>query len=435
MKHLKSLLLAVVLPLVVITVFCINISAKAAKNTPVSPALNVITSNLEMKKCGLKDSTVHFSYDEFDDYLNTSGMSSIKITSLPSEYEGKLSLGGVPVISGQKIAKSDINSLSFSPATKDISSVSFSFSGEGLCCESSLKCTLFMLDEINTSPVISIPASNKDPLTTTKNVMVYSIFSAEDQENDNISYEIKTEAEHGRVSILSDNSGEFTYTPAFDYTGYDRFEYVAVDSYGNRSESAWIEIDVNDSKNGVFFNDMLCHKDHNEAIRSTEYGLLSGQIIQGKACFSPNAFLTKAEFISIALEAAGINCIQGVYNTSLDDESDIPARFKGAVSYAVNSGIADPLKTEQGVYFYPNSPITRAEAAVIVNNILCLENTGDSPVFKDVEEIPSWAIDDISILADSEVMSALDDGSFSADSNVTNIQAAKIFCKIFEMKK
>ncbi len=431
MKHIKNILIAVVFPILFISFVCHNISAKQTVKTPLSPALSVIASDMEMKKCGLSDTDIYFTYNDFEEFLHTQNFKSITVSSLPSEFEGVLYLKNIPVISNQVIYKKDIKELKFSPSSNSVSTSSFYFSGDLLSCESSVKCTIHLLPEINTAPTISADTFGGQKLTTQKNIMVYSKLQAEDSENDAINYEIITQAQHGIISVS--DSGDYTYTPSYNFVGKDRFEYVAVDIYGNRSESAWIEIDVENNKNNTFFNDMLKHEDHNSAVRITDYGIMTGKVIDGKMCFLPDYRPTKAEFISMALKSAGIEVDNTNISTGFVDDSDIPIHLKNAVAYAVNTGIVTGTKTEQGVFLYPNSEITRAEASVIVNNILNIEKSDNDIIFKDSQDIPSWASDDIMSLARENIIESMNDGSFMPNSEITNIQAAKIFCKIYEM--
>ena len=200
--------------------------------------------------------------------------------------------------------------------------------------------------------------------------MVYSKLNAEDNENDEIFFEITTEPSHGIVNFTNKNTGNFTYTPAIDYIGKDKFEYVVYDEYGNRSDKTWVEISVEKNSNNIFFSDMLRHEEHKSAVKAAAYDIMSGKIIDGNYCFMPDSTPTKAEFISMALKAAKIDITTTTTNTGFADDSDIPSALKEYVSYAVNAGFVSGTKTDKGVFFYPNAPITRAEAAVMINNII-----------------------------------------------------------------
>ncbi|MBQ4116903.1 MAG: S-layer homology domain-containing protein [Clostridia bacterium] len=433
MKRLKKAIIFFALTLLVSSPF-LHISAKKSSQTPISPALSIIAEEMNMKKCGLVNSPLYFKHQDFRDFLSVNKLDSITINTLPSVFEGTIYLGDVPVITNQTVSRIDMNKLRFVPASNDVTSASFRFSGNGISCESSVKCSLFLFDKLNTAPVITQNVISTEKLTTKKNIMVYSTLSASDAENDELYFEVSTEPKHGIVRFVDNKKGVFTYTPAFDYTGKDKFEFSVSDIYGNKSEKAVVEIKVEKNENDTFYSDMIFSEEHLDAVKVDTYGIMSGKLVDGKMCFSPNNTPTKAEFLQMAMKASGVDGEMIAVDTAFTDDSDIPLSLKGYVSYAAGKGYIEGTKTENGVFFYPNSPITRAEAAVLINNIIKAEGNATTVSFVDSDTIPSWAQEDIDTLAELKIMEALSDGSYSPNTNITNAQAAKIFCKIYEMK-
>lgn len=435
MKHIKNLIFILVLPIVIISLTCTKISAKQEINSPLSPALSVISYNLQMKKSGLVDTSLHFTAKDFEDFMLVDNLKSITITSLPSEFEGNLYLEDVPVISNQTIYNKDINKLHFIPTSSDISSSNFHFFGNGMSCESSIKCSLYFLPELNTSPTIVQNVNKGESLTTLKNIMMYSTLHAEDSENDQLFFEICTQPEHGIVSLSDASSGKFTYTPALNYVGKDKFEYVVYDAYGNRSNKAWVKINVEKNDDNAFFTDMLRHEDHNTAIKATKYKIMSGKIIDGKMCFSPDSTITKAEFITMAMKACGINSKKDVINTGFTDDNDIPISLKSYIAYAADAGYIQGTKTDEGVFFYPNAPITRAEAAVMISALINIDHNQNDITLNDISDIPSWAEKDVLTVVGLDIIDTLPDGNYSPNTNVTNALGANIFCNLYEISQ
>ncbi len=433
MKKFKKAIIFFALMLFVSSPY-LYISAKKTTTTPVSPALSVIAEELNMKKSGLVNSTLHFKYQDFRDFLEVSKLDSITVNTLPSVFEGTIYLGNIPVIANQTIKKADMNKLSFVPASNDVLHASFRFSGNGISCESSVKCSLFLFNKLNTAPVVTQDVISTEKLTTKKNIMVYSTLSASDAENDELFFEVATEAKHGIVRFVDSKNGVFTYTPAFNYTGKDSFEFSVSDIYGNTSEKTVVEIKVEKNNSDTFYSDMISREEHLDAVKVDAYGIMSGQLVDGKMCFLPEHTPTKAEFLQMVMKSSGIDGNMIAVDTAFTDDSDIPLALKGYVSYAAGKGYIEGTKTENGVFFYPNSPITRAEAAVLINNIIKAEGNSTTVSFVDSDTIPSWAQEDIDTLAELKIMEALSDGSYSPNTNITNAQAAKIFCKIYEMK-
>ncbi len=429
-KNTKRLFLFLTFPFMFFTLLCLHTSAKS--NTPISPALSVIAGQLQMKKCGIVQNDIYFTGKDFSDFLCLESVKEITITSLPSEFEGKMYLGNIPVISNQTIHASDIEKLCFKPASSDITSSTFYFLGNDTSCDTSLKCSIYLLKELNYSPVISLQTSAGERLTTQKNIIVYSTLSADDPEKDDVTFEITTPPRHGIARINDMTSGEYCYIPSTDYTGKDSFEFVAVDKYGNRSDVARVDIKVEKTISNAIYTDMLWHKDHNDAVKITSYNIMSGELIDGKLCFSPENTPTRSEFLIMALKAAKKYNSVEVINTGFTDDSDIPLAHKGYVAYASEMGYISGTQEENGIYFRPNSPITRAEAAVLISNILGADESNVNIDFSDKNDIPSWAQSDVMALAQMGIMGDVGNGVYAPNSNVTNIDAAKILCRICE---
>ena len=341
----KTLFLFFTLPFMFFTFLCIPASAKS--NKPISPALSVIAGQLQMKKCGITQNDIYFTDKDFSDFLCVESVEEITITSLPSEFEGKIYLDSVPVISNQTVRASDIGKLCFRPASSDITASTFYFSGSNTSCDSSLKCSIYLLKEPNYSPVISTQTSGGEGLTTQKNIIVYSTLSADDPEKDEITFEITTPPRHGVAKINDMTSGEYCYIPSTDYTGKDSFEYVAIDKYGNRSGVARVDIKVEKTISGAIYTDMLWHKDHNDAVKITSYNIMSGELIDGKLCFSPDDTPTRSEFLVMALKAADKYNRVDVINTGFTDDADIPLAHKGYVAYASEIGYISGTQEEK----------------------------------------------------------------------------------------
>lgn len=244
MKHIKKFLYTLIFITFVFSAGCLKTYAKSNSDPLLSPALSVISHNLQMKKSGLIDTPVCFTHNDFKEFLNMDSLTTVTIASLPSEFEGKLYLGSVEVVADQSIRSSDINSLRFVPASPEIKSTTFRFYGNETCCETPIRCSLYLFPEVNTAPVLTQTVSSRQKLSTPKNMLLHSSVSAEDNENDSLSFEVVNLPTHGTVSFDSENLGSFTYIPAFDYVGKDKFEYIAIDEYGNRSEKASVEITV-----------------------------------------------------------------------------------------------------------------------------------------------------------------------------------------------
>ena len=384
-----------------------------------------------MKKSGLLDTSVYLTSDDFEEYFGIERLDSITVNCLPSEFEGKLLLGNTPVVTNQTIYKKDIKGLHFSPASPDTKSAAFLFSVNNISIQAPVRCSLYLFSEINCSPVISQRVSKGEKLSTLENIMVFSSVSAEDGENDAMTFEITTPPEHG-IACFTDSDGAYTYTPSQDYVGKDRFEFCVVDEYGNRSERAWVNIVIEKNKGNVFFKDMIARPEHLEAVKAAQYDIMSGKLIKGEMCFSPDSPITKAEFLQLALTTVGIAPDSSSVTTAFADDSDIPAKHKGYVISAAQRGYISGVKTDNGVFFYPNSPITSAEAASIIRKIIESVPSLTSTVGKS-SVIQSSLSDDTSVSTSIKLFELLSDSAYSPDSVITNAVGAEVFSRLFEM--
>ena len=106
--------------------FAAAITTVCAQMAVLSPALGVIESSIEMKKCGVINCDVKFSAKDFDDTL-CSKVEYVTITSLPDSEDGRLVLDRVNVLENQTIARGDISGLCFVPAKDRECAASFCF--------------------------------------------------------------------------------------------------------------------------------------------------------------------------------------------------------------------------------------------------------------------------------------------------------------------
>lgn len=83
--------------------------------------------------------------------------------------------------------------------------------------------------------------------------------------------------------------------------------------------------------------------------------------------------------------------------------------------------------------FSPNETITRAEAAVMLGNMLDPAVPTVKPIFADAARVPEWAYDALSALNAIGVFRGTGSGMIAADSKITRAQAAQILCAVAEL--
>ena len=108
-------------------------------------------------------------------------------------------------------------------------------------------------------------------------------------------------------------------------------------------------------------------------------GIFTGETIGETACFSPERQVTRGEFVTMLVKALDIPVDEDVTQTGYTD--DIPLWLRPYLAAAVRSGLTDGLENQQ--VFEPDSPITAAEADVLLKNALNREESCIAP-----EELP-----------------------------------------------
>ena len=340
-------------------------------------------ADLSLAKNGLVGETMAFSADDFD---SEEGLDAIVVTSLPDPAAGTLTLGGLLVGEGDVIALSAVDGLRFTPSAQPtVLETGFTFAPLYVDGARGTECMaeLYLLTQANGAPV----AENLE-LTTYKNVAVTDRFAAVDPEGDILTYRLVKKPARGQVTIGED--GQFVYTPYENKTGKDSFTYIAMDTVGNASDPATVKVKIEKPDTKVAYADLDGHPAHRDAIRLAEEGVFVGECVGEQYFFQPDALVTRGEFLAMAMDTAEVETLAGVTRTGFADDEDIPTWAKPYVSAALMGGLIQGSRDEAGqVVFQANDPITRAEAAVMLDRMLGVTDV-DAGAFGPAEA-PVWA--------------------------------------------
>lgn len=314
--------------------------------------------------------TLAFSHDDFPPSSQPSDpLSAITITTLPNRSCGILSVGTQPLEQGEVVRLSALNGLRFqamNAPTADKTTFSYTPSFASGTQGKEVTVELFLLREQNQAPI-----SENLSLSTYKNIPVTGYFQAVDAEGDPLTFQITDTPARGSVTLAEDGTGRFVYTPYENKTGKDTFTYVAVDSAGNISNPAKVSVRIEKATTPVTYSDMDGNPAHKAAVRLAQEGVFVGEYVNGRYFFSPDTPVTRSQFLSMAMSVAGLAPLEQVSTTGFADDLSIPTWAKGYVSSALMAGAIHGTRDEVGrVIFSPNSTVTRAEATVILNNLL-----------------------------------------------------------------
>lgn len=359
---------------------------------PVSYGLRVLAAKEELVFAGLQGNELSFTSEDIRRAMNLSELSYVTIRRLPVPGEGTLFVGSVGAAEGQVISAGSLSLLSFAAAddTKPSeATIEISVNGS----DYAVTCRLCLLDRLNYTPTVALAPSVSLNVETYKGITMAGTVSAYDPEGDELTYEIVRYASHGRVTLTDRHTGAYVYTPDPGFVGVDSFDYVVRDRYGNYSTSATVSIQVSLQPTSVTYADIEGTAEAAAILSVSERGLMNGVRVGGKTYFKPEAAISRLEFLVTAMEAAGITAdsVKDAGTPALADAGQIPASLRPFVAYAMQKGYIGGKTVEGGLCLCPDETITRAEAAVILSNIIGYAVEDTVTAFADESTLPAWS--------------------------------------------
>ena len=401
----------------------------AVSPDPVSQGVGVFAAATDVAVSAPVGTEVVFSAEIFERGLNLARVESITVKSLPAVTDGELLLGSERVAAGQTVAAESLGYLVFCAAREEEMSSAFTFSVNQNPTE--VTCNVYLLEAVNYTPTVSMASSLSLNVSTYGGFCAHGRLSAYDPDGDDLVFEIVSYPQNGSVRLVDAGMGTYVYKPYSGYVGNDSFSYVARDPYGNYSALATVKLRIETLGTSVTYVDMQESHAYPAALMLTEAGVMSGTQIGSQYYFHPEKSVTRAEFLVMAMNAAGITDVPTCYDTGFADDAEIPESMKGYVATAYAMKYVSGSIVEGELKFLPNEPITRAQAAVILANMLGLEEASVTPTFADGSEIPAWASEAIYSLNTAGIMTT-SDGYISATSKLTREQTAQMLAAVMQ---
>lgn len=427
-KHTKHIFL-ILTAVLILSVSSFHAFANAdtkASSEVISMGLQNIADSFTIKVSAPAGEDILIVKDDILRALNRSDVSSITVTSLPSTEKGTLYLYEISVKVGDIIPGSDISALSFSPAGNYITNASFTFTEPSSSCE--YTCKMFLLSDKNSSPLTNTGVLGS-LAATFEDISIFASLTGYDPDGDDVEYIVVSYPKNGSISLDS-SSGKYQYTPKSGFTGSDSFSYVICDEYGAFSTSRKVSLTVDKIDKSEIFQDMQNSSSLSEAVYLARNGIMSGSTVSGSLMFSPSSEPTRAEFIAMLMKCIGADERSNVLHTVFSDDADIPSAYKGSIANAYELGYITGTSQNGKLLLDPTSPITRADAAVIINNILSLDTSSSLPTaITDVSDCPKDTFEAVNALCNAYIMPTFDREA-NAHENVTREYAAKLLFNV-----
>ena len=427
----KKKTLGILILTLLLCIGCFSSCAQQANaQKPISPALSCIAEESSMAKSALVGQSITFSADDFARALNVNKIEKLTITSLPPVTDGELRVGSTVLSSPQTLSAASVALMTYYPASS-VTSSEFRFrvndSQYEMCCK------LYLLDKQNYAPTLSTAPKTALEVSTHQNVTLFGTLPCYDPDGDETFIEIVSYPEKGVLVLENRATGAYRYLPYEGKTGKDSFCYVARDKYGNYSASAKVSLSINKKETSVSYVDLAESPYHNAALTMTKEGIMSGTQVGSSTYFYPDKAVSRAEFTVMAMNAAGISEVLPSSATVFADDSEISSDMKKYIATAYELGYINGTQRDGKLYFEPNREITRAEAAVMLANILDAAAPTVTPVFSDSDSIPTWAQASVYSMSSLGILES-SGGSISASAVVTRGDAAEILSNFMAVK-
>ncbi len=400
-----------------------------------SPALQVLAKEATLVKSGYVGQSLYFDASDFKEALGSTDISVITVTSLPDEKTGLLKLASSRVEKGQTISVAVLDMLKFLPLDDSVTESSFTFTAGNAAGGAEILCEIHLLEKKNEAPSLAI--SDFLSVSTQMGISYFGTLTATDPEGDELTFRIVSYPKYGTLTLKDASLGEYRYTPASNFTGKDSFTFVVRDEYGNYSRPTAVSIKVSKRDSTLVYADM---KDNAACLASlilTERGLMLGRLSGDSLYFDPEKTVTRGDFTVLAMKAAGVSAIEGLSDTCFDDNEKIPLEIRPYIATAQFLGFVNGSFNGEGLYFESDRPITRAEAAVILCNVMGMEASEEVVAamakLSEGESIPSWATPAFSALYAVGAISKRENGLFDAKGSLTRADAAEMLYAV--MKK
>lgn len=331
------------------------------------------------------DPTVSFCFST-EDFTTEATDQGIFLTAVPNAQIATVTYGGRVLRAGDALPREALTELMLQSqcVTQQTASIDYYTVSNGkVTGQKSMELAIFPKKN-------EAPAASDLTLETYRNMSHSGQLQAEDPENGSLTYSLLTPPKRGTVTLSED--GSFTYTPLENKVGKDRFTFTVTDDAGNISEPATVSIRIKKPSEKPAYADMTEDPDAFYAQWLREEQLFTGIQIGEHLCFLPDESVSRGEFLVMVMHLVDAEASQEPMSTGFADEAETAAWLQPYLVSALRNGMISGISEEDGVSFLAHAPMTQAEAAVMVQNILQLPFSQASSVFSLQDSaLPAWA--------------------------------------------
>lgn len=332
--------------------------------------------------------------DFYDTTVSGAPLRGICITQLPDTAAGTAMLGSRVLQPGDILTAQQLDQMTFSPLrtqTDTQAQLTYLPIYDNLVGKAQVM-TLSIRGKKDEAPVAQDSA-----VETYKNLPNEGKLKASDPEGQALTYTLIRSPKRGEVVLRQD--GTFLYTPKKNKVGVDSFTFTVTDPAGNVSREATVTIQILKPTKAAQYTDTVGLECRFEAEWLRNTGLFEGETIGGQSCFGAQKQVSRGEFLAMLVKLLDISTEE---LSTQQVPADAPAWLKPYLAAAIRSGLTAGLPdTETGSW--ERSPITGAEAAVMIQNALDLSVSQEALESQQVDgeqaqELPAWAASSLTVL-------------------------------------
>lgn len=336
-----------------------------------------------------------------------SELTGLCITGVPDASLGQVLLGSRVILPGDFLTAGQLDNMTFvatAPESNEAQVTYLPIYGKRVEKEATM--TISIRKAENQPPVV------KDcRIETYKNLVREGQLEATDPEGKTLVFTLVEKPKRGDVLLQED--GSFTYTPKKNKVGKDSFTFTVTDPEGAVSAEAVVEVEILKPLDATTYKDVTSGQF--EALWMKQAGLFSGTTVAGEECFGPEETVTRGDFLAMVMELLDVPLDEDVMTSGFADQAETAQWLHPYLATAMRFGIVAGSQETGEVVFRPNDPITAAEAAVMLDNILALPDGDTLSV-----AAPDWAQDAVAAMAVAGI--PLSGGSEA----LTRLEVAKI---------
>ena len=273
---------------------------------------------------------------------------------------------------------------------------------------------------------------------TEKNTAINGNLKSSVSGDEKFVYAIVTTPSHGTVTLTNSSSGEFIYRPEENYTGSDLFTF-RLESGDVYSNIGTVSITVKAPSEPIipfYYEDMQEHWANYSASHLAARGYVIGENIGDEYFYFPDREMTRGDFLLFILSLVENNHTAKAADIKFADDDLYPEWLLEKAKIAYELGIIKGSGTEGLVYLNAYHKITRAEAFVMINNVLTstklIINAADDLTFADKSSIPGWALQAIKNLTAYKIVQGDSDKKINPLDTINRGEAAEIIYKVIK---